>query len=89
MVNKFAGAPILNCSSDTFAHVGESLLNESRRVDLGKEAEAARSFLQSQFNIGYPAIQRTLSGFFQTTDFFNKSDKTRHLQRTGGPHLRL
>jgi hypothetical protein len=62
MVNKFAGAPILNCSSDAFAHVGESLLKDSLKMDLGKEAEAARGFLQAQFNISYLAVQETLNG---------------------------
>jgi hypothetical protein len=62
MVNKFAGAPILNCSSDAFSHVGESLLKDSLRMDLGKEAEAARGFLQAQFNISYLAVQETLNG---------------------------
>jgi hypothetical protein len=62
MVNEFAGTPILNCSPDAFADVGESLRQDSLKMDLTKEADAARSFLQSQFEISHIIIQETLNG---------------------------
>lgn len=62
LINEFAGAPILNCSGDELAHVGESLLQDGMKMDLGKEAEAARSFLQTQFNIHYIPVQETFDG---------------------------